>query len=172
MSKVILKPMIILIIIGQFYRLNAQNETIKTELSIDILNFFCGEWKGSGAFSNGNKIDASLAIQKQLDDNWLKIEHNDLPPNKFKAISYWGIDEKGQFVAYMFDNFKSHRFFQTEGWIKNKLILINDKAGPESKNFERFVYEKIDDNTFKMKYEVSKEGQKWYLIDFLEFQRV
>jgi len=34
-------------------------------------------------------------------------EHTDVPPNKYKALSMWGVDGlSGQFVAYSFDNFK------------------------------------------------------------------
>lgn len=137
------------------------------------LYFMIGNWDGQGQFANGKKIEASIAVKLALDSSWLSLEHTDKQPNRYKALTYCGIDRNsGQFLAYTFDNFSGHRLFNSEGWKDNKLILSNiENAANGSTAYQHFIYEKITATSFKMSYEVSKDGKDWRLIDSLVFNK-
>jgi len=75
-----------------------------------LVHYFSGDWKGEGKFANGKPIEATLSFQLSLDSAWLVCQHRDLPPNRYKADFFWGIDRdtKG-FEGYCFDNFNGNR---------------------------------------------------------------
>ena len=146
--------------------------TSPNELSTEFVEFFEGGWTGEGEFSSGKKIKAELTFEKTLDGNWLRYEHKDLPPNNFQSSSMWGVDKQGQFQAYSFDNDKGHRSFASNGWINNKLILTNTSRSKEGMvYFEHFIFEKIDETSFKMTYEISGDGINWRMVDYLIFRK-
>lgn len=136
-------------------------------------DFFIGNWTGEGEFASGKKISATLTCTLSLDSSWLMVEHTDKAPNKFKAIAMWGIDAtSGQFIAYAFDNFHGHRQFASDGWKNGKLILTtNVYTAKSGLLFQHFIYEQLSDKSFKMTYEVSKDGITWKMGDYLVFTR-
>jgi hypothetical protein len=138
-----------------------------------LVQFFSGSWKGAGAFANGKKIAASVSFHLALDSTWLVCEHRDNPPNSYAADLYWGVDAAtGKFVAYAFDNFHGHREFVSAGWVDGKLELKRPTEAPGAgKYYERFVYQRATEASFRMRYEVSRDGEKWQLGDSLVFTR-
>lgn len=142
-------------------------------LDTGLVNFFCGEWKGGGAFSNGRPIAAGLSFRLSLDSAWLVCEHRDEPPNRYKADLYWGVDEStGQFMAFAFDNFHGHRQFGSNGWVNGKLVLTGQSYAPGAGvYFEHFIYEKMSATSFRMSYETSRDAITWRLGDSLVFRR-
>ena len=167
------KKIIFIFIVGFItsYSLNAQNS--KYKLTDDFVNFFTGNWYGEGEFHNGKKISANLTFKMTLDNSWLSYEHTDVLPNKYKALSMWGVDDlNGEFVAYSLNNFKGHTKFSSNGWVDGKLILSANSYYPEQGLvFEHFIYEKQSDKSFKMTYEISKNGINWKMIDYLVFNK-
>jgi hypothetical protein len=139
-----------------------------------LVGFFCGQWKGEGKFENGRPIKAGVSFRLALDSAWLVCEHRDEPPNQYKADLYWGVDGgTGKFVAYAFDNFQGHREFASSEWIGGKLELRRQAEAPNvGKYYERFVYERVSGDSFRMKYETSRDGVNWYMGDSLVFVRV
>ena len=149
-----------------------QSGTQSKKLDREFLNFFLGDWSGDGEFANGKKISADAVFKLTLDSSWLSYEHTDKQPNRYKALSMWGVDGNGQFVAYAFDNFKGHREFVTNGWKDGKLILSTNEFYPmRGIFFQRFIYEKISNQSFKMTYETSSDGIRWNLGDYLTFTK-
>lgn len=139
----------------------------------ELVQFFAGNWKGEGAFANGRKIAAGVSFKLALDSSWLSYEHTDEAPNRYKAFSFWGTDKQtGQFLAYTFDNFHGHRQFATDGWKNGKLVLTTQEyyAG-KGILFQHFIYEKLDERTFKMTYETSTDGIAWKMGDYLVFTK-
>lgn len=153
--------------------LSAQDLKQNHKLSDDLVNFFIGNWSGSGEFHNGKKISANITFKMALDNKWLYHEHSDLPPNDYKAFSFWGIDKyTGEFVAYSLNNFQGHKKFSSNGWVDEKLILTNIRQYPEQGLvFEHFIYEKLTEKSFKMTYEISQNGINWKMIDYLVFNK-
>jgi hypothetical protein len=149
----------------------AQNLESKPKPDMDFVKFFEGAWVGSGQFSNGKKIGADASFRLSLDSCWLIYTHTDRSPNRYKAISVWGIDKStAKFVDYVFDNFHGHRLFTSDGWNSAGLILTCKEITPANETlFQRFTYLKIDADKFKMSYEVSNDGTTWKLGDSLVF---
>jgi hypothetical protein len=161
----------LVILICCVYSSKAQNVKQKPAPDMGFIKFFEGTWVGTGQFSNGKKIEAEASFKLSLDSCWLIYTHNDKLPNRYKAISVWGIDNStGKFIDYVFDNFHGHTLFTSEGWDSAGLILICKETEPGAKTFfQRFSYLKIDADKFKMSYEVSNDGISWKLGDSLIF---
>jgi hypothetical protein len=114
-----------------------------------------------------------LSFRLSLDSAWLVSDHADLPPNDYKATSYWGVDgSSGQFVAIIFDNFHGHRNFGSSGWAAGRLVLTTQNFAPGAGTyFEHFIYERQSDTQFRMTYENSRDGITWHMGDSLLFTK-
>ena len=152
-----------LILISSICVLKAQ--TPKASGPNDLIRFFEGSWKGEGSFASGKKISATVIFKLSLDSCWLTCTHEDLLPNRYKAVSMWSVDRsKSTFAVDIFDNFHSHRIFTGTQPASDQIIIAT-----EAKPFQRFIYTKLDEHHFKMVYEVSKDGLTWQLGDSLTF---
>jgi hypothetical protein len=153
-------------------QISAQQKTLQ-KLSPDLIHYFAGAWEGKGEFANGRKIEADLIFTMPLDSAWLNCSHVDRLPNNYKASLMWGCDKKtGRFLAYNFDNFQGHRQFESAGWVDHKLVLSNSQEISKTVLArEHFIYEQIDDNSFRMTYETNIDGQSWNMIDYIVFKR-
>jgi hypothetical protein len=153
--------------------LTAQTLKQDNKLWDDLASFFVGTWSGSGAFANGKKIAADVTFKLSLDSSWIIYEHTDKKPNRYKAISMWGVDPlSGEFTAYLFDNFHGHRKFASDGWKEGKLVLTTHEFyPPQGLRFQHFIFYKLSDKSFKMTYETSRDGMAWNLGDYLIFTR-
>jgi hypothetical protein len=154
------------------FELSAQQQP-SHKLPTDLISFFAAKWEGAGEFANGRKIEADLVFSLPLDSAWLSCSHTDRSPNKYKTTLMWGVDKTtGRFLAYNFDNYQGHRQFESDGWIDNKLVLSNSQNAPGiGIVYEHFIYQKITNDSFKMTYETSRDGQSWKMIDYLVFKR-
>ena len=143
-------------------------------LDTGLVRFFCGRWKGEGKFANGRPIAAGVSFRLELDSAWLVCEHRDEKPNVYGATLYWGLDRgTGEFVAEAFDNFGGHRVFGSSGWSGGRLELKRQAEAPGvGKYYERFVYERVGADSFRMRYETSRDGSAWMMGDELVFVRV
>ncbi|NDK54314.1 DUF1579 family protein [Pontibacter fetidus] len=148
-------------------------QSVQKKPSADLLQFFAGKWTGEGKFFNDKPITANLEFTVALDSSWLKLEHVDVTPNTYKATSMWGNDpQTGEYVAYVFDNYGGHRKFNAEGWANGKLILTTQQPNPKGGIlWQHFIYEKLTTDSFKMTYEVSKDGTAWRMVDYLIFRK-
>lgn len=144
-----------------------------TGLDPSLVSFFCGQWRGAGAFANGRPIAAVLSFRLSLDSAWLVSDHADVPPNSYKATSYWGVDAgTGQFVCSIFDNFHGHRSFASSGWADGRLVLTAQSFAPGVGSYlEHFIFERISDSQFRMTYETSRDGIAWQMGDSLLFTK-
>jgi len=142
-------------------------------LSRDLISFFAGDWYGEGEFANGKKITADVSFRVSLDSCWLTYEHADRLPNRYKSLSVWGADKAtGEFIAWSFDNFSGHREWTGRGWDSGKLLLSIHSCNPVADIVaERFIYEKLSANTFKLTYEAARDGIHWREGDHLIFTR-
>lgn len=148
-----------------------QTTTIK-QLDPAMVKFFTGNWKCSGEFGNGKKIESILSFVPELDGRWLMYRHSDVPPNKFKALSMWGVlQESGKVISVLEDNFGGARLFISDGWVDNSLRFNSAPLGPGQARPERFTYAELSDTTFKMTYEVSRDGAVWFVGDFINCNR-
>lgn len=161
---------ILLLSLGLSTSLKAQTSQ---QLPADMVQFFLGNWTGDGAFASGKKIAADLSFKLSLDSAWIMYEHTDQAPNRYKALSMWGVDKQtGELVDYVFDNFRGHRKFSSNGWQDGKLTLTRQIPQPTNKVlYERFLYEKLSPQSFKMTYETSQDNNTWKMVDYLTFTK-
>jgi hypothetical protein len=132
-----------------------------------MVKFFSGNWSCAGEFANGKKVEADVSFTPELDGKWLLYRHSDRPPGSFKAVALWGVDQpSGNLVSMAADNFANARLFTSDGW-KNGSVTFNRTAIFDQKmTQERFRYERQSDDSFKMTYERSVDGQ-WKMGDFI-----
>lgn len=149
----------------------AQNTTRK-KIDPAITNFFQGSWVGEGQLANGRSVTADASFQLSLDGCWLMYNHTDRLPNRYKAISMWGNEPSGNLLDYVFDNFQGHRLFTSRGWNPEEVNFVyRDTVVSGDAVFQRFTYKKLSSDSFKMTYDVSKDGNQWRLGDWLIFTR-
>ena len=150
-------------------------------LTDDLIEFFSGDWIGSGEFASGKKIEADVNFTPDLDRQWLVYRHTDRTPNKYKALGMWGFETaSSRFVMIVTDNFGGARRFSSDGWVNGKVVFEKvpsclppaDQATSSGANIrERFTFERRNSDTFKMTYETSLDGTNWRLGDYLVFKR-
>ncbi len=161
--------LIFLFCIGFLVSSRAQQAPPK--LPAELIQYITGKWEGKGTFANGKPIASTINCSMSLDGIWLQYEHTDVPPNQYKAHSMWGVDQDGGIIAYIFDNFGGHRQFSGD-LSQDRLVLSNSQLYQGAKFYQRFVYERIDDNSFKMAYETSQDNMQWKMGDTLIYHRV
>jgi hypothetical protein len=128
---------------------------------------FDGRFGCQGEFANGRKIEADVNFEKQMDGKWLAYTHTDRPPNRYRALGYWGTDrETGNFVMLLVDIGGGARLFTSQGW-KNGAVTFERAPLPgQGEHAERFRFEKQSEASFRMTYEV-RAGDSWRLGDFI-----
>jgi hypothetical protein len=126
---------------------------------------FQGSWHCAGAFANGKQIESDMSFSADLDRHWLRLVHDDRPPNGYHAQSMWGADAStGAWMAMIFDNFGGARKFTSAGW-NGHGIELDGAPGPRR---ERFTYAVESPTTFRVRYDVSADsGGTWRLGDEL-----
>ena len=178
-TQLVLYALITLSIVIFSISVNAQDKSANSPkvvplkpLPSDLVVFFAGEWEGSGQFSNGKEINAVVKFSSELDNQWLLYSHQDLAPNKYRAMGMWGFERlSGKFIMILQDNFGGSRKFESDGWIDGKVTFVNNVVTSTRNYSERFVFERLSVKSFKMSYEVKKDGKEWRLGDYLIFRR-
>jgi len=130
----------------------------------ESLAFFVGSWHCDGKFTgSGKPISANLKFESILGGKFLLFKHDDEPPFNYHAWSEWGWDTKaGQFVATTQDSAGGVRLFRSPGWISQSLIWTGGSL-PDSLD-QRFVFERLDSNAFRVSYSYNKDGS-WVAVD-------
>ncbi len=138
----------------------------------EIATYFSGEWSGKGEFATGKQIEADVTFGLSLDGSWLQYSHKDRPPNGYYATGSWSLDhERRSLVMKLKDNSGASRTFSSDGWKEGRIVFVSDGSSATPSIRERFIFERTGDNTFKMIYESSRDGQIWKLGDFIVFER-
>jgi hypothetical protein len=138
-----------------------------------LLNGLQGSWTGEGKFASGKRIASDVTFSIGQDSCWLKQDHRDRPPNKYLATSLWGIDKStNNLLVYVFDSFQGHREFICSDWNQKVITLTCPQNISDNKStWERFIYNLLDKDHFRMTYEKSTDGHIWKMIDELTFTR-
>ncbi|HYJ90783.1 MAG TPA: hypothetical protein VEV84_05720 [Pyrinomonadaceae bacterium] len=193
MNTLVLRMLILFLVsaVSLTVRAQTQNETTPAaaptpqqkvdppiRLPKDLVDFFSGEWIGAGEFANGKKINADVAFTPSLDNQWLAYRHTDRSPNIYKAMGMWGYEFASKtFIMILNDNFGGLRLFTSGGWVDGKLTFVKSDSLKLGSNVaaplkqERFIFERQDDRSFKMTYEISADGTDWRIGDYLIFKK-
>lgn len=132
-----------------------------------------GQWVCEGVFpSGGKRINSTILFTPNLEGMWLSVRQDDLPPNKFHAVEYWGFDSpEKQFVAFVFDNFGGVRKFTSSGWARDRFIWLGEASKTSPLTVQRFVYKRHSPNQLLVSWEVKKGTSDWAVGDTLTCKR-
>jgi hypothetical protein len=154
----------------------AQSAPTLKHLPSELVAFFSGRWKGLGKFANGKKIEATVVFSPDLDGQWLSYRHTDIPPGKYKASGFWGIEtDSSALVMILMDNFGGIRLFTSDGWTDGAITFKDSARLPtaagRAARQERFVFQRTSKTSFRMTYEFSIDGSSWSMGDYLDFAK-
>ena len=139
-----------------------------------MAKFFTGTWTGEGQFANGKKIAADVTFYLSVDSSSLISMYADKAPNVYKAASVWGIEaSNGKFVAHIINNSTGLKEFSSDGWLNGKIILANqENYKGRGMFYQHFIYEKLDDDHFKVTYIHGLDSGKLKEGDHLIFTKM
>jgi hypothetical protein len=151
----------------------AQDLRVPRTIPAEMLKFLVGDWEGDGEFSSGKKIEAEVSFTAELDSAFLLYRHTDRPPNRYKALGTWGVErDTGKFIMLLQDNFGGSRRFESDGWANAKIVFLKNVSEPTAFAFpERFTFERLAADSFKMTYEANRDGRNWKIGDYIVFHR-
>lgn len=132
-----------------------------------------GQWACEGVFPSSEKrLISTILFAPSLEGMWLSVRHDDLPPNKFHAVEYWGFDSsEKQFVAFVFDNFGGARKFTSSGWASDRFIWLGEASRTSPVTVQRFAYKRHNPNQLLVSWEVKKGTADWAVGDTLTCKR-
>jgi hypothetical protein len=141
-------------------------------LDSEMVAYFSGRWTCAGQFSNGKPIEAGMSFAPVLEGKWLEQTHTDRAPNTFQAISMWGVDgASGEGFSMLFDNFGGARRFESSGWSNRSISFERSSLPADPARRERFTYRAEADGTFRMSYDITRDGKEWRMVDTLLCRR-
>jgi hypothetical protein len=131
------------------------------------LDYFQGSWLCEGVFpANGKTIASRMRYTSDLDGAALIKHHDDLsPPALYHAVESWGYDARvKRFNAGILDNFGGVRRFGSAGWQHDTLAW--DSAA-EVQPAQRFVYTRLDEDRYRVDWQVDRQGKGFVVGDTL-----
>jgi hypothetical protein len=130
------------------------------------LGYFNGDWDCTGKFdSSGKTIEAHQHFAPELDGAWMTFRHDDKPPFGYHSLAEWGWDTASKkFVMIAQDSGGGARVFYSEGWNGALLQWDGDAIGASSTPTQRFSFERLDDQHFKVSYFALKNNA-WSRVD-------
>lgn len=145
----------------------------KLQSKLDQLSGWIGTWHCDGKFvKSGAAISSTMQFSPALEGRWIEMHQDDLPPNRFHAIEFWGYDDKqSKFTATVFDNFNQTPR-QFEGMISNgTLTFTRTILGDSPVSAEQFIFESSN-GKLKVTYQVMRKGNdSWAIGDVLTCAR-
>ena len=128
------------------------------------LNYFKGTWLCEGSFPASGKTIAST-MSYEVQRGTLTKHHDDIPPHTYHAVETWNYDANGkQFRALIHDSFSGDRHFESTGWQGDTLTWV---SAADVKPAQRFVYVKQNTQTYRIDWEVSRDGKSFVVGDTL-----
>lgn len=143
------------------------------KINMDMAKYFSGNWAGAGEFANGKKVEADVSFYISTDSTSLINIYADKAPNRYKATSAWAVAPGGKTVAHIINNFTGLNDFTSDGWQNGKIILANTSVRQgRGTLYQQFVFEKIDDDHFRVTYYYGFDIAKLKEGDHLVFAKI
>lgn len=170
-TSVLIPAIVLLLSFAVVAQTSSTNSSEKLQSQLALFDGWLGQWRCEGKFiKSGKPISSTLRLSSALQGRWIEMQQDDLPPNRFHALEYWGYDEKaGKFTATVFDNFNAtSRVFEAKPITNGMLTWNRDiTGGPASA--EQFLFDNAD-SKLKITYQVMKDGS-WAVGDVLTCSR-
>jgi hypothetical protein len=170
-TSVLIPAIVLLLSFAVVAQTSSTSSSEKLQSELSQFTNWVGQWHCDGKFiKSGKPISSTLRFSSALQGRWIEMQQDDLPPNRFHAIEYWGYDDKAKtFTATVFDNFnETSRVFEANPISNGVLTWSRDVAGGPI-SAEQFLFENAD-GKLKITYQVMKDGS-WAVGDVLTCTR-
>jgi hypothetical protein len=134
------------------------------------LDYFHGSWRCEGVFPASGKVIAShMRYASDLEGAALVKHHEDIAPASYRAVEAWGYDARhGRYGAAILDSSGGTRRFESSGWQGDTLTW--DSAA-EVAPAQRFVYVRLDEQRYRLDWEINRNGKGLVVGDTLTCTR-
>jgi hypothetical protein len=121
--------------------------TARTDSVSPLARFFDGAWHCRGGTPAGKAMEADVMFALSLDSRWLKSEHVDMPPGRYRSVQLWLADSNSaRLTTTIYDNFGGARtFFGT--WGSDSIVWVRDTSETGTR-LERFTYTRTSENSY------------------------
>ncbi|MES2304832.1 MAG: hypothetical protein V4558_04965 [Gemmatimonadota bacterium] len=138
--------------------------------------FFRGEWRCSGGFPSGRKLEATVSFTSDLGGKWLQYRHTDVAPGSYRAGALWGHQARDSGIVSLLHDNSSVRAYRSEGWRDEALVFVKDTSmlripGAPVGAPDRFTYRRTSDSTYWFAWELPRPGGVWAIGDSLTCRR-
>jgi hypothetical protein len=153
--------------------LNAQSNNSKTSEVRKLFEFLEGTWQCKGAFADGTQLQSGLEFTSIMDGRALLYEHRDRPPNTYQSTAIWTVEASSQTLTSLAtvtvgkdSTMATPLVFVGKQWTDRSMILTADTLHAPPFKPNRFIYKKLDEDSFKMTWQV-KQKDEWMMGDYL-----
>lgn len=153
---------------------SSNRQAAKNRFPTELLEYFKGEWSGTGKFTaSGKDVASDFSFVADMENQTLIVHEKERAPNTYHFIALWSIDSANGNLVMLFANNSGAELFRSDSasWQNDKIVF---QSAPELKAafaFERFTFERKSDNTFLATYEMSRDGKTWRTGDTQMFTR-
>ena len=128
-----------------------------------------GQYACTGANSRGNETSATITISKQSGGNMLHYHHQNTGSNSNQMVGMWSYDANAKNLVvsrnYISPNGNYFDLLVGDEWSEDKLVFeLVESLAPLQMNY-RFVYDVPNENSFKVTWEVLRDGE-WTMGDY------
>jgi len=158
------------VVLGVVVMMLAPVAAAAPQRSMAAMDYFAGRWDCAGSFpATGKTIASTIRFDRDLDGKVMVKHHDDLPPAGYHAIEIWMPQPDGHgFREVIADNFGGLRTYHSDGW---KGGTLSWQGAADIEPSQRFVYAKVDRETFRLDWDVSKDRMHYKLGDTLTCKR-
>lgn len=103
--------------------------------------------------------------------------HDDAPPGRFHSTALWSSRNSTSFMTET-NSSGGYRVFAATEVSKEKIVFtsrgqLDDVVGGTGNALrqERFIYEVTSPDSYRMRFEVVRDGGAWSQVDFVDFKR-
>jgi hypothetical protein len=120
------------------------------------LQAFEGRWARAGSFAaSGKPIASTITAAWDAPTQALVLHQDDLPPNRFHALEFWGANGPTGFRASISDAYSGVRWLDSPGWVDDRLTWTRMAGAAPA---ERFVFTRPRDGAFTVEWSPVKNG--------------
>jgi hypothetical protein len=112
-----------------------------------LARFLEGVWRCRGGTPAGKVLESDVTFGSTLDAHWVKSEHVDIPPGRYRSLALWPADTTGrEVVTTIYDNFGGARRF-AGSWSDDSIVWRRDTSETGARP-ERFTYRRTSVDTY------------------------
>ena len=122
-----------------------------------LAKYFVGDWHCRGGTPSGKTLESGVTFAMALDGHWLRVEHVDVPPGRYKSLAMWPADSAAHNLSTIFyDNFAGSRRFLGR-WGADSIVWMRDTTEACAR-VESFTFRRTSASTYWYSWHVGRPG--------------